>query len=215
MNTGTNIGDVLRFLRRSRGLSIEQAAELSGLRKDAIFRYESGISTYPNVTVLSRLAATYNVSLDYLLSLTKPATSLFLKKALADPSIIAYWDDTGRPLTAEQRHMIIRVLETWFSLSSEMESLLPPDEQQLLAEYRRHRDMLSDKPDLDLLALLYTLMARHKQWPPEPSSTSESSAEIPETPKRKRGRPRKKPLSPGPAMPGSDPPPKRKPDAKD
>ncbi len=211
----TSIGDALRYMRRSRGLSIEQAAQLSGLRKDAIFRYESGISTYPNVTVLARLAATYNVSLDYLLSLTKPATSLFLKKALIDPSVIVYWDDTGRPLSAEQRHMIIRVLETWFSLSSEMESLLPPDEQQLLTEYRRHRDLLADKPDLDLLALLYTLMARHKEHPPEPSGTGETSAEIPQTPKRKRGRPRKHPFFPGPAMPGQKPPPKKKPDAKD
>lgn len=56
----------LRELRRARGWSQQQVADLLGLNKMSISLYESGKRT-PSFEVLDNIAETFNVSYDYLL----------------------------------------------------------------------------------------------------------------------------------------------------
>jgi transcriptional regulator with XRE-family HTH domain len=59
----------LRDLRRERGLTGAELAKALGITQQSISKYESGQGT-PSQDKLAKLAAFFNVSTDYLLSLT-------------------------------------------------------------------------------------------------------------------------------------------------
>lgn len=65
-----NLGEKLAMLRREQNLTQEQLAELLGVSRQAISKWESN-AAYPETEKLIRLAKLYDCSLDYLL-LDKP-----------------------------------------------------------------------------------------------------------------------------------------------
>lgn len=160
-------GEALRRLREQRGLSLDQAAKRAGLRKDVLFRYETGIMGNPTATTLARLATAYNTTVEHLLSLLEEKQPLYLRKALADPTLPVYWQE-DKPLSYEQRELLTEVIDFWLRLTGpELPRLLPPDERQVLEEYRAHRDRFQNKPDLEVLAALAALLGRRQQTQPE------------------------------------------------
>lgn len=62
----TTLGKNLSFLRRTKGLSQEKAAEAAGVTRQALAKWESGETT-PDVLHCDALAELYGVSLDDLL----------------------------------------------------------------------------------------------------------------------------------------------------
>lgn len=61
--------DVLKSLRKERGLSRQQVADILGVSKRTIESYEYG-NREPNIEMLCKLADFYGVSIDYLLGRT-------------------------------------------------------------------------------------------------------------------------------------------------
>jgi transcriptional regulator with XRE-family HTH domain len=168
-----SFGEALRRLREQRGLSLDQAAKRAGLRKDVLFRYETGIMANPTATTLARLATAYNTTVEHLLSLLEQKQPLYLRNALADPTLPVYWHE-DRPLTHEQREVLTELIDFWLRLTGpDLPRLLPPDERQVLEQYRAHRDRFQDRPDLEVLAALAALLGRRQQTqaeePPPPS----------------------------------------------
>lgn len=157
------IGEALRRIRQSRGLSLDEAAKLAGIRKDVLFRYEAGITARPNAAMLARLAAAYNTTIDHILSLAEDKPPLHLKRTLTDPSTCVLWEE-NRPLTFQERQLIASAIELWLRLTEEtLDALLPADERELLEQYRAHRDRFLDAPDPELLAAANALatLAKH------------------------------------------------------
>jgi transcriptional regulator with XRE-family HTH domain len=93
----SRFGETLRRLREHRGLSLEQAARRAGLRKDVLFRYETGIAANPTAGTLAKLATAYNTTVEHLLSLLEEKEPLHLNKTLTDPTLPVCWED--KPLT--------------------------------------------------------------------------------------------------------------------
>jgi transcriptional regulator with XRE-family HTH domain len=63
-------GEILRGLRKNRGLSQKELGSLIGTGKSVISKYESALS-YPPYPVLVRIARTFDVSADFLLGVEK------------------------------------------------------------------------------------------------------------------------------------------------
>lgn len=61
-----NFGDHIKTLRKQKGLTQEQVAELLDVSKQSVSRWENNI-TYPDITFLPILASFYNVTVDQLL----------------------------------------------------------------------------------------------------------------------------------------------------
>ena len=61
-----NFGEQLKELRKSKELTQEQAAELLGISKQSVSRWENN-STYPDIMLLPTLASFYGVTVDRLL----------------------------------------------------------------------------------------------------------------------------------------------------
>ena len=61
----------LRGLRASRGLSLRQAEELTGVSASTLSRYERGIG-YPDTIILCMLGEKYQVSIDELIDTYEP-----------------------------------------------------------------------------------------------------------------------------------------------
>ncbi len=61
-----DFGENLKALRKQKGITQEQAAELLDVSKQSISRWENNI-TYPDIMFLPALASFYNVTIDYLL----------------------------------------------------------------------------------------------------------------------------------------------------
>ncbi|GFH93564.1 HTH-type transcriptional regulator Xre [Lachnospiraceae bacterium] len=64
-------GEQLAFLRREMGITQEQLAQAMGVTNQAVSKWESGQS-YPDITLLPRLAAYFRVTVDELLGVAKP-----------------------------------------------------------------------------------------------------------------------------------------------
>lgn len=159
----STFGEALRRLREQRGLSLDQAAKRAGLRKDVLFRYETGIMSSPTPATLARLATAYSTTVEHLLALLEEKQPLYLQQALEDPTLPVYWRK-DKPLTHEQREVLSELIDFWLRLTGpELPRLLPPDERQVLEQYRAHRDKFQDRPDLEVLAALAALLGRRQQ----------------------------------------------------
>jgi len=185
------IGEVLRYIRLSRGLALEEAAKLAGIRNDVLFRYEAGIIASPNAATLAKLAAVYNTTVEQLFALAENEPPLHLKKALTSPTASVFWEQ-DRPLTLEERKVIATLIEFWLHLTKDgLDTLLPADERQVLEQYRNHRDRFLDRPDPKILAALTALTAllkhpqQHEQLPPP------TPPQAPQGPRKARPRTRK------------------------
>ena len=156
------IGEALRRIRQSRGLSLDQAAKLAGIRKDVLFRYEAGITARPNAAMLARLATAYNTTIEHMLSLAEDKPPLHLKRTLTDPGTSVLWEE-NRPLTFQERQLIASLIELWLRFTKDtVDTLLPADEREVLEQYRAHRDRFLDAPDPELLAAANALAALAK-----------------------------------------------------
>lgn len=184
----TAFGEALRRLREQRGLTLEEAARRAGLRKDALFRYETGIATNPTAGTLAKLAAAYNTTIEHLLSFLEEKPPLFLKKALANPTLPVYWEE-DKPLTHEQREVLADLIDFWLRVTGpDLARLLPPDERQVLEAYRAHRDRFQQRPDVEILAALTALLRRHPQ-PQQPTSPQPPTPRI--RPDRRKPHPKR------------------------
>ncbi|MEU0571871.1 XRE family transcriptional regulator [Nonomuraea sp. NPDC005983] len=87
--TMAELGSRVRAERRSRGLSVERLAELSGISRSMVSEVERGAKT-PSVLVLDRLATALGTSIGRLLDEPAHATLRVLRRAeqrvLRDPS---------------------------------------------------------------------------------------------------------------------------------
>ncbi len=65
------VGERIRSLRKQRELTQEELAELAGIARGSIGRYETGV-VYPSQEVIVKLASIFNVTTDYLLGKESP-----------------------------------------------------------------------------------------------------------------------------------------------
>ena len=75
------LGEKLQTLRRSRGLSQEQLAEILEVSRQAVSKWENG-SSLPDIQLLPALSVTLGTSIDSLFSLTVSYTHLTLPTKL-------------------------------------------------------------------------------------------------------------------------------------
>ncbi|MBQ9553098.1 MAG: helix-turn-helix transcriptional regulator [Clostridia bacterium] len=68
-----NLSENLKALRVSRGFTQEQAAELLGVSKQSVSRWENGV-THPDITLLPVLASFYETTVDELLGSSREKT---------------------------------------------------------------------------------------------------------------------------------------------
>lgn len=61
------IGEVIKKLRREKGMTQEQLADIMGVSIPAVSKWESGI-TYPDITILPSIARLFDVSIDRLMN---------------------------------------------------------------------------------------------------------------------------------------------------
>lgn len=64
-------GEQLAFLRKEKQITQEQLAQAMGVTNQAVSKWESGQS-YPDITLLPRLATYFQVTVDELLGVAKP-----------------------------------------------------------------------------------------------------------------------------------------------
>lgn len=67
INMEIMISEVLKELRKSKGISQEVVAEAMGISVQAVSKWENNLS-YPDITLLPSIAKYYNVTIDYLLT---------------------------------------------------------------------------------------------------------------------------------------------------
>ncbi|MDE7206380.1 MAG: helix-turn-helix domain-containing protein [Lachnospiraceae bacterium] len=90
------LSERLQQLRKKENYSQEQLAELLGISRQAVSKWESG-QGYPDISNIMKLAEIYNVSTDYILlekkeetqSDTAPKSRIISKKAIDIIAIIA------------------------------------------------------------------------------------------------------------------------------
>lgn len=62
-----HIGEKIKMLRTAKGLSLEQLAQEIGVTRQAIYKYEQGVSL-PTILVAKQLARVFRVSIDELVA---------------------------------------------------------------------------------------------------------------------------------------------------
>ena len=73
-------GERLKLLRKSRGITQEQLAEIIGVERSSIGKYEGKSKTIPSDDVKAKIADYFNVSTDYLLGrsdVAEPTKNMF------------------------------------------------------------------------------------------------------------------------------------------
>ena len=107
------LGERLKQLRESRGMTQTELAQLLGLQQTSIFRYESG-NTNPTAEVLLKIADTFDVSLDYLFGRTDHPGGL---QYSADPQLAPELNklaeqffEPGTRVNRELKRSVIRIM---------------------------------------------------------------------------------------------------------
>ena len=62
-----HIGEKIKMLRTAKGLSLEQLAQEIGVTRQAIYKYEQGVSL-PTILVAKQLAKVFGISIDELVA---------------------------------------------------------------------------------------------------------------------------------------------------
>ena len=94
--TYCEFGEVLRTLRKGKGMTQSELGGKVGLSKAVISKYETGLG-YPSFDVLIRLSQFFGVSTDYMLGVSGT-------KALDISGLTESQADTLHRLVAELRH---------------------------------------------------------------------------------------------------------------
>lgn len=89
----------LKLLRKQKGLSQAETAELLGITQSAYSRYESG-QRQPDLDILKKIAKIYNVSVDDLL--TQPPEEPFGRQIVEQPMPV-FEDEVMLPIVASLR----------------------------------------------------------------------------------------------------------------
>lgn len=74
-----NIGRILTENRRKRGITQEELAEYMGVSKASVSKWENAV-TYPDITLLPRLATYFNISIDELMGYEPQMTKADIRK---------------------------------------------------------------------------------------------------------------------------------------
>lgn len=74
-----NIGRMLTENRRKRGITQEELAEYMGVSKASVSKWETG-ATYPDITLLPRLATFFNISIDELMGYEPQMTKADIRR---------------------------------------------------------------------------------------------------------------------------------------
>lgn len=69
----SNFGEILKILRKKRGMTQQELGSQVGLSKAVVSKYENGMG-YPSFDVLVRIAAFFGVTTDYLLGVSRGKT---------------------------------------------------------------------------------------------------------------------------------------------
>lgn len=115
------IGDRLRALRKDRGLTQVQMAQMLNVQQSRINRYESGAST-PGPDVFIQLADFFDVSMDYLYGrcddpkgkLYGNQTKELTKRAKQNPEMEQFIEmlfDPASPASAKVKEALLRILK--------------------------------------------------------------------------------------------------------
>ncbi len=62
-----HVGEKIKMLRTAKGLTLEQLAQEIGVTRQAIFKYEQGVSL-PTILVAKQIAKIFNVTMDELVA---------------------------------------------------------------------------------------------------------------------------------------------------
>lgn len=105
----------LKKLRLSKNLNQAQLAEIVGVQRNTISRYEKG-DRQPDYATLSKLADFFSVSTDYLLGLTDKQTTPDTKKeapAISQAEALRIYAEgkKGMPLTQEELNRLDEVID--------------------------------------------------------------------------------------------------------
>lgn len=101
-------GEILKKLRRERGLTLEQVGEICGITKCNISRWEDGTVKNVDRGHLQTLADYYGVSLTYLLTGGEEPEDM-----IREPDVRAI-ARAGKRMTAEQRKNVIRYMLAFY-----------------------------------------------------------------------------------------------------
>ncbi|NQD66211.1 helix-turn-helix domain-containing protein [Bacillus haikouensis] len=84
------VGEVLKYYRDERGMTINELSHLAGISKSYISSIERGLQKNPSIQVLQKLADTLNISLSQLLEFKSEGFSIdeewleLVKKAIEE-----------------------------------------------------------------------------------------------------------------------------------
>ena len=101
----TSTGDKIRTLRKARGFTLEQLAERAGSSKSYIWELENRSPPRPSAELLSRVAASLGVTIEYLLD----ATGVINEGDSADAAFFRKY----RQLDETDRARLRRMVEYW------------------------------------------------------------------------------------------------------
>ena len=77
------LADNIRNLRKAKGLTQEQFAEIMGVSLQSISRWETGVSE-PNIQIIAEIADYFETSIDYLVGAKTDKESKELKNLFED-----------------------------------------------------------------------------------------------------------------------------------
>jgi len=122
-----NWAKVLKSLRKDRGLSQADLANLLGVRRSSISSYENGTRS-PDYDTLLKIAACFQVSIDYLLCNYGPHSDSSSKysKVLSELNRLL----VSSPITEKQKNEILNEIQDYFRWKIEQARLINPSEEE-------------------------------------------------------------------------------------
>jgi transcriptional regulator with XRE-family HTH domain len=100
-----NLGEKIKRLRKAKGLSQQEMANILGVHSKHISRYENN-SSNPSLDVLLKLRDLFRVSLDYLVT-DEDSQDFYYK----DKELEKYFEAVDK-LNEEDKHVIKKVIES-------------------------------------------------------------------------------------------------------
>jgi XRE family transcriptional regulator, fatty acid utilization regulator len=152
---GLHIAERLKKAREAVGLSLEKAAELSGVGRSSIGNYENGQGE-PKFSQLARLANAYRRSVDFFLSESAPADGIMLWRDPPSEELSVRKLESEFRTLCEQYHRLEQLQEDRLvpSLPTCPSSTMDYREAETLADHTRQILDLGDIPACSLLPVL-------------------------------------------------------------
>lgn len=118
--TPPDIGRTIAALRKSRGLSLDQLGELSGVSKSMLSKIERS-QTNPTLGTVWRLASTFQVGIEKIIANTAPETPISRRRAYEIPTLKSA--DGGCTIRILSPIEMASVIE-WYDITAEPQSSL-------------------------------------------------------------------------------------------